>query len=533
MSWATCAFRRADFFIGFSFHEAMFPPLPPIPYYPHISFGIVSGSTQLFSLPSCGNHKQISSNGLHLMGRMSDAFPIVPHLSYPPQWGLVMTTLFGSSNMVWGSGSVELKCFTVFASHGQAADISSALGYCVSPHLSCNEPLSFLMDIACVTDSTTMVGISLGDFLASLIDIAIQLAMELGMKALFAGFKTLKGRLTSSKKILKTDKFVKFSEAFDAVQAKTQVDDLVKNGWSFNEAAEAATSKVKKAGEAAEESGVYKYGKKQMTAKKNALETIDNAANVKTTYDEMLKNGKITDDAYKNMMKMNDEDVVIAKYKYAKASSKLDEIDDAWYTTWAKELNKSLSKTGDDALITSLDSAGTWKAWHNAYLDGSKNWFYKLIGCYDATNLFLQAWTKTGDSWYQKMLYPLARRLTARMGTLASKFYSAGTTGSYASEDSTIWSLWGNRQDLIDELNGFSATSTTEADDSSASYDRFGWVDETVGSTGTKTRFGRTTSLTAGTKDQWADESFNASSQSRFTWVPADDDDSESDTDAT
>ena len=63
-------YRRWDPYIGISWHGAFFPPLPVIDKYFHLSFGISSGVTQLFALPSTGNDKEIISSGSHLMGRL-------------------------------------------------------------------------------------------------------------------------------------------------------------------------------------------------------------------------------------------------------------------------------------------------------------------------------------------------------------------------------------------------------------------------------------------------------------------------------
>lgn len=516
MSWATTAFRRADAFIGLSFHEAIFPPpVPPVPYYPHFNFGFVTGATQLFSLPSSGGHREIKSNGLHLMGRGSDAFPIVPHFSVPPQWGLVMTTLFGSSNMVWGSSGVQMKCYTVFSTNGQNADISTALGGMVSPHLSCNEPLSFLLDIAVVTDSTTLVGMSLGDFMTCLVDIAVQLAMEIGAKAFFAGFKTLYGRLKSSSKVVKGDKFVKFSAAVDAVQAAKQADELADTP---------AAKALREAAADAEEAGIYKYGKKLEGHVEDADAQLAEVNRYRADIDQAFDRGQITEETWKKLSQDLDDQAMKAAYSKERALQKLEKIDDSLYETWNRDFWRQMAGTNKDRLVNSVDNAGTFNGWLNCSMEGTDSYFWKVLLSSDALAVYFSAWARTGDTWYQKMLYAFARRFWARVNQLISAFVSASMTRGYSSEEQRT--IWGRRQELIDEVNamtGLIGPGMSE-EDATGLYDRFQWASAETGLLPTDTRFDWLSSA-APLHEQWADETFDIKTTDRFAWVPPEIDD--------
>jgi hypothetical protein len=89
-------------------------PLPPfmIPgKLPHIDWSVVQG-LWLGAFLSTGKSRKVVSDDLLLVGRMTDAGLVVPHLSIPPSWYDILTTLFGSStarfsNFIRGPNTVR------------------------------------------------------------------------------------------------------------------------------------------------------------------------------------------------------------------------------------------------------------------------------------------------------------------------------------------------------------------------------------------------------------------------------------------
>lgn len=506
MSRVTCAFRRADFFIGLSYHEGIWPPpLPPTPFYPHVSFGFVNGATQLFALPSCGHHKDIKANGLHLMGQMTDAFPIVPHVTTPTHIALWLTTLFGSSNMVWASSSVEMKCWASYAANdGTNANISTALAVVMAPHLACNDPLSFLFDLAFVTDSTLQVGMSLADFLNSLIQIAIQIAMEAALKILMCGAKAAYrcGRNTW-KFGREGSKFVKFSEALEAVNAGRDADELLSKLKNGDEAIDDAYVKeltdASKLGKEAQESKVYKYSKLNKATLDSAEEEIEAQTKLKEGYKTQLKSKKISLSKYEQEIKNADQKIIKARFEAHSASGKLRDVDTTFSQEFWRLLKNNLTKADKDEFMTELQETATFRQYYK--LGSDEPWYKVWKSVPDAIECW-QAATRNSNKLYYRMWYPLARRFWGRAGSIVNSLYEA-----------------------LKDMNGGgddAGTSSGSSGSSSASYNLFGWVDATVSSpTGTTTRFNWCPSLATSSDEQWADTSFNAATTDRFSWVSA------------
>src|SRR5689334_21508041 len=99
MAWKVRPYYNVNPFVGVSWHDTMVPiPLPPfmIPgKLPHITFDVVQG-LWLGSFLSNGRGRKILCDDLLYVGRMSDAGFVVPHISIPPSWYNLLTTLFGS-----------------------------------------------------------------------------------------------------------------------------------------------------------------------------------------------------------------------------------------------------------------------------------------------------------------------------------------------------------------------------------------------------------------------------------------------------
>src|SRR5512141_2059287 len=99
MSFGCTPVTRWNPFIGISLHDALvLNPVTgylPADYWPYVDFGLVVG-THLFSYWTEKSHKEILLDGVHFIGRTSDAFPVVPHIDAVQGWNplVVFNTLF-------------------------------------------------------------------------------------------------------------------------------------------------------------------------------------------------------------------------------------------------------------------------------------------------------------------------------------------------------------------------------------------------------------------------------------------------------
>ncbi|WP_437664519.1 hypothetical protein [Sorangium sp. So ce1182] len=212
MGYGCLTVTRWNVFIGLSWHEALFWwPMPPpgsyVPqkYWPHLSFGLVSG-THLFSFWSDQGKREIQLDGVHWMGRGSDASLVVPHVDVVQGWNplLPWTILFGSSISVWGTSGVAIGCDNpIFGETVCDLACSPFKTVPFSIHLACNSPVSLPLDFTVVW-GTAKAGFTWADFVACLVDIAIEIAMDILMKfgGQIAG-KMFKGAKAAGKGVLK------------------------------------------------------------------------------------------------------------------------------------------------------------------------------------------------------------------------------------------------------------------------------------------------------------------------------------------
>jgi hypothetical protein len=198
MAWKVRAYYNVNPFIGFNWHDTMVTvPVPPfmIPgKFIHYDFSVVQG-LWLGSFLSNGRDRTVVSDDLLFVGRMSDAGFFLPHFSIPPSWYNLLTTLFGSSNALFGVGSVTVACKNLLWGNDDC-DLATSM-FPVAPvslNLQCGDPMSLPTDLVVVW-GTVYAGMDLADLYAALIDLAIQWAMEgvmfFGGKALTAGLKKL------------------------------------------------------------------------------------------------------------------------------------------------------------------------------------------------------------------------------------------------------------------------------------------------------------------------------------------------------
>lgn len=205
MSWKVRPYYNVNPFIGGCLHDTMVPvPLPPF-MIPgklwHIDFSVVQG-LWLGSFLSNGRDREIISDDLLFVGRMSDAGFVLPHISIPPSWYNLLTTLFGSSNALFGVGSIKLASKNLLWGNEDCDLATSPIPYApISINLQCGDPFSLPTDVV-VLWGTVYAGMSLSDIYAALIDLALQWAIEgfmfVGGKALNAGFKKIGSKIGKS-----------------------------------------------------------------------------------------------------------------------------------------------------------------------------------------------------------------------------------------------------------------------------------------------------------------------------------------------
>lgn len=207
--WACRTYYNPNPFISVSWHDTVVTvPVPPfvVPAkLPHLNFSVVQG-LWIGSFLSNGRGKSVVGDNLFFMGRTSDAGLFVPHISFPPTWMNLLTTLFGSSMILFGTSSVTVACKNVMWGNDDCDLAATPFGPVpFSLNLACFDPYSLPTDLVVVWGSI-YTGMSLGDLLAALIDFAINLACEVGMKYIVEplakkagnGIKKLGGKVGSA-----------------------------------------------------------------------------------------------------------------------------------------------------------------------------------------------------------------------------------------------------------------------------------------------------------------------------------------------
>ncbi len=201
-----------NFFFGMCRHEYVIPPaFMTVMWF--IDYDNVNGVTGLFSLPTAShpfppgrtpNRGKILDNGLSMEGRGTDATILVPHCPIPPIPSpmLLLIILLGSSKIIMGSNKTRIWC------HGMLeGNEDQAVGCCIFPYIPISLNLQcwdqkcktfdvtigapMLSDIV-IAPNSVQVGINFADFLAAMIDWAIDVAIAIflafGMKAGKAGW---------------------------------------------------------------------------------------------------------------------------------------------------------------------------------------------------------------------------------------------------------------------------------------------------------------------------------------------------------
>ena len=558
--YPTCAVRRWDPFIGFSYHNAVIPPVPaPFPQWPHLSLGIVSG-TQLFSQPSNGGDKDILCDGVHLMGRLSDAFPVVPHITfgvgYQPM--LPMTILFGSSMSCWGSGKVTL--YTGNPIFGSAeADIATYLGFVLAPHLACNETYSLPYDVAVGTNTTCQVGFSAGDFTACLIDIAIALATEVVAKgigdALGALTRKIKVARAGSSKLAKARAIAKQADELATVadnldSAAAQLDELSDFGKIGDNAyrdmseeaayqlknadADAAKALKAKTKAAAEAQSALKKVSDLESALPTQKANVDKLVEQQALYDDQYAKGLIDYDTYKASRASGDAQLAKAKKQYQKSVDTLADMgDDSFAAIWQRVKTKSAATseevtTSRSKYMSFTDYVKTYGTPSGGVLSDWKT--YASAGLYPAYQIvkssgeYLQTWAHHSGHRY---LYAASFKALKGTSKLSSRVMRE-LSSNWSSEDKSVawFSGYGGyyRLDLIEDIDGLTNAWIAT---SSGWTGRFDWVgDNVMSAVAAADKFGwADPSVSIGEDARWADKTFAPTTGDRFGWVPVDDED--------
>jgi len=189
-----------NMFVGFCRHDYITvpPAVPPVWWF--LDFDVVNGITGLFAWPTAKyafpparrpEHGEILDMSLPMEGRGTDATLVVPHVPVPLALSVLLPLiiLFGSSKIIMGSNKTRIWCKGLT---GLTGEMEQAVGCCIFPYI----PMSLNLqcwDFACkkfdvsigapilsdvvFAPNTVQVGISFADYLAAMIDWAIDVLL--------------------------------------------------------------------------------------------------------------------------------------------------------------------------------------------------------------------------------------------------------------------------------------------------------------------------------------------------------------------
>lgn len=190
-------------FVGFCRHDYIIPPAIPTVWF-FLDFDVVNGITGLFSWPTAKyafpparrpGHGEILDMGKPMEGRGTDATLVVPHVPVPPVPSILLPLiiLMGSSKIIMGSNKTRIWCKGMT---GLTGETEQAVGCCIFPYI----PMSLNLqcwDFACkkydmsigapmlsdivFAPNTVQVGISFADYLAAMIDWALDVLLAVLM----------------------------------------------------------------------------------------------------------------------------------------------------------------------------------------------------------------------------------------------------------------------------------------------------------------------------------------------------------------
>ncbi len=240
-------------FVGVCRHEYVIPPAVPTIWW-FLDFDNVNGITGLFAWPTAyfpfppaGTPKRgkILDEGISMEGQGTDATFIVPHVPVPPVPSMLLPLiiLLGSSKILMGSNKTRIWCKGV---SGLVGEQERAVGCCFIPYIPISLNLQcwdtpckkydlmvgapFLSDIV-IAPNSVLVGVKWSDYLAALIewaiDIAIAIFLAVGMKGLKAGWaKHQAGKLERANKAADEAYDKAFQQAYEK-GASTKAADKI------------------------------------------------------------------------------------------------------------------------------------------------------------------------------------------------------------------------------------------------------------------------------------------------------------------
>lgn len=148
--------------LGIDLHDAICPPSPKLfPFMPHAVFMKLCGVTPL----TVQEAKKVLSDNTSTCQRGTDMGPFIPHIFYNALIPVIML----------GSGSIsEFGAFTVLV---QGNPVATACFGPVNSNLNCCDPVPLPLNIV-LASTTNMAGMRFGDFVGSIISMAVDMAVQ-------------------------------------------------------------------------------------------------------------------------------------------------------------------------------------------------------------------------------------------------------------------------------------------------------------------------------------------------------------------
>ncbi|MEO8770632.1 MAG: hypothetical protein ABI402_11120 [Ferruginibacter sp.] len=155
--------------LGLDFHNAVIPPAPAvIPLVFHLVtmplLGIIPGP-----LSTVAQAKTVRSDKASALQRGSDAGMGIPHIALPNPLNVLLPAILVGSSSVSEFGS-----FSVLVEN---SPVATACFVVVNINLNCGDPMSTTTGIV-IAVSTNQAGMTLGDFIASLISMVVDIIIQ-------------------------------------------------------------------------------------------------------------------------------------------------------------------------------------------------------------------------------------------------------------------------------------------------------------------------------------------------------------------
>jgi hypothetical protein len=166
-----CGHLIAHAYVGMGSHMAVLPPVPPPPVMaPHVSTDTLLG----LSINAKYSKTVLGPFGIPPVGAQNDSGFMVPHVCIPPNNVLTPVIIgFGGSKVMFSASTVQI-------------DVDGGgkpFGACCFPFVplslnqACNDPCNYPGDVV-IAPTNVMVGMTLGDIIGGLINIAVDCAIS-------------------------------------------------------------------------------------------------------------------------------------------------------------------------------------------------------------------------------------------------------------------------------------------------------------------------------------------------------------------